>query len=259
MNWREGVALALAVGITAGGAWVLAQRQARQRLGVPGVRVVAEPVFGEDKHVVGSNSVWLPDRVLDYQSKVVPINKIVEEWLPRDTVYGHRHYTAGDGFEVDQSVVLMGADRTSIHQPQYCLVGSGWRIEKQELTTIRIEQPYPYDLPVCKLTLLANVKGPSGRAEAVRGLFVYWFVADQKLTGEHQQMQWWIARALLRTGVLERWAYVTHWAFGSPGQEEALYGRLQQFIAAAVPKCQLAAGPRTAMLPGSLISRPGGL
>ena len=172
MNWREGVALALAVGITAGGAWVLAQRQARQRLGVPGVRVVAEPVFGEDKHVVGSNSVWLPDRVLDYQSKVVPINKIVEEWLPRDTVYGHRHYTAGDGFEVDQSVVLMGADRTSIHQPQYCLVGSGWRIEKQELTTIRIEQPYPYDLPVCKLTLLANVKGPSGRAEAVHRAMV---------------------------------------------------------------------------------------
>ena len=113
MIWKERIALVLALGITAGGAWVLVHRQSRQRLGVPGVKVVAEPAYGEDKHVVGTNSVWQPEKVLNFQSKVVPVSKIVEEWLPRDTVYGHRHYTAADGFEVDQSVVLMGAKRSS--------------------------------------------------------------------------------------------------------------------------------------------------
>ena len=112
---------------------------------------------------------------------------------------------------------------------------------------------------MCKLTLLARVKNAAGEIDTVRGLFVYWFVADQKITGQHKQMQWWIARDLLRTGVLERWAYVTHLVYGPPGQEEALYRRLQQFISAAVPKFQLATGPRAGMLAPSAGSGPGGV
>lgn len=259
MTRREGIALGLAFLIMGAGAGVLRERQAAQRLGVPGVKVVSEPAYGEDRHLVSSNSVWLPARVLDLNSSNVPVAKIVEEWLPKDTVYGHRRYRGTNGFEVDQSVVLMGADRSSIHQPQYCLAGSGWAIEKEEYTTIRVSRPYAYDLPVCKLTTRARLRDAAGQVQTVRGLYVYWFVADNQLTGSHKQMQWWIARDLLRRGVLERWAYVACMTYGLPGQEEALFRRLGDFIAAGVPEFQLAAGRRLDTLaPGPRAGAGGG-
>ena len=243
MSRREWTALVLVLALTGLGAVVLRQRQAAQRLGIPGVRVVSEPALGESNRVIGPVSAWLPPAVAGWASRSVPVARIVEEWLPRDTVYGHRVYTAPDGFAADLNIVLMGADRSSIHQPQYCLAGSGWRIEREETRSIRVERPRPYDLPVRVLHTLASVREPNGATRSVRGLFVYWFVADGQLTASHKQMQWWIARDLLRRGVLQRWAYVACMGCGAPGQEEALFGRMARFLAAAVPEFQLAAGP----------------
>ena len=42
------------------------------------------------------------------------------------------------------------------------------------------------------------------------GLYVYWFVADNQLTPYHGERMWWMARDLIRTGVLQRWAYVSY-------------------------------------------------
>jgi len=39
--------------------------------------------------------------------------------------YAERHYSAPDGFDMTGTLVLMGADRTSIHKPDYCLPGQG--------------------------------------------------------------------------------------------------------------------------------------
>jgi hypothetical protein len=43
----------------------------------------------------------------------------------------------------------------------------------------------------------------------------------------------------LRTGVLQRWAYVTCFSVCQPGQEEATFNRMKEFLAAAVPEFQL--------------------
>ena len=50
---------------------------------------------------------------------------------------------------------------------------------------------------------------------------------------------WWMARELFRTGLLQRWAYISCTAICAPGQEEATTERMKQFIAAAVPEFQL--------------------
>ena len=85
--------------------------------------------------------------------------------------------------------------------------------------------------------------GESVRREA--GVFVYWFVADGELTAQHRQRMWWMARDLLTRGVLQRWAYVSCFSACPPGQEEATYARMREWIAAAVPQFQRAAGPST--------------
>lgn len=255
MNRQTWLVFLVVLGLISGGAVYLGTLQARQTLGKPGVKVVNEPIYVAEPNVAGSslpqtnrlvlagtNSVFLPPQVLEYKSEVLPVQKLVWDWLPKDTIYGQRMYVAPDGFGLQNTVVLMGRDRTSIHQPQYCLVGSGWRIDSQERTNIAMDRPSPYDLPIMKLTTTAQFKNERGEMQTKRGLYLYWFVADNRLTADHRERMWWMARDLIRESVLQRWAYVTYFSVCRPGQEEATFNRMKEFIRHSAPHFQLTGG-----------------
>jgi hypothetical protein len=229
--------------LVSGTAWFLSGVKRNQRLGEPGLIVVNEPTFNPEGRLIQTNSVFLPRDVPGYASVEVAITDAEADWLPEDTVYGRREYKSNDHFRALCSVVLMGMDRTSIHKPQYCLTGQGWLIEKSETAVVDIPKPHPYDLNVMKLTASKQVEDKSGRALQVKGIYVYWFVADGQLTHQHGERMWWMARDMVLTGVLQRWAYVTYFSVCLPGQEEATYIRLKELIAASVPEFQLASGP----------------
>jgi hypothetical protein len=245
MNRRSLSILVTALALMAGTALFIQHRKTHQRLGTPGVKVVAAPIHDPDGKVAGTNSVALPEVVQGFKSEPEPVQRIVLEWLPPDTTYGQRRYKAADGFEIAFSGILMGADRTSIHKPEYCLVGTGWGIEKTESDTVLIKKPHPYQLPIKKMTVTREVKMASGHTFRMRGCYVFWFVADQQLTADHNQRMWWLARDLMRSGVLQRWAYMSCLAVSPPGQEEKSYQRVKDFIAEAVPQFQLTHGPET--------------
>jgi hypothetical protein len=42
----------------------------------------------------------------------------------------------------------------------------------------------------------------------------------------------------LRTGILDRWAYVSVFAYGAPGQENAVFDRIKTLIQETVPEFQ---------------------
>ena len=245
MNKQSWLILIVGLALIGGTAGFLTNRKAHQKLGTPGVQVVPAPIYDPEGKMVGTNSVDLPARVLDYESEVRPIDHLVLNWLPKDTTFGSRYYKASDGFETLMNVVLMGSDRTSIHKPQYCLTGSGWQVPTTEAVTIPITQPHPYELPVMKLTAVRQATLPSGGTAVQHGLYVYWFVADGQLTADHNQRMKWMAQSMLRTGVLQRWAYVTCFALCRGGDEAKTFERMKQFIAAAVPQFQLTAGEAT--------------
>jgi hypothetical protein len=227
-----------------------------QRLGDPGIRLNAENIYFEptDKvdlplveRLAGTNVVALPESLPGFRSEPLPLQQIVVEKLPADTTYGQRRYIDESGSLplnfVDNLVVLMGADRTSIHQPQYCLTGQGWKIMKQEAAVIPMTRPHSYQLEVKKLTASRQHRLPDGRSVALSGVFVYWFVADGKLSTEHHDRMMSMATSLLTRGVLERWAYVTYFAPCWPGEEAQAFSRLKKLIQTTVPEYQLAAGP----------------
>jgi hypothetical protein len=235
-----------AVAIIVAAALFLLTWDKRQHLGKPGVRVVNSPIYGVEisrnatnTFVAGSNSVYLPPTVLSFESQSTPITKIVWDWLPKDTTYGQRIYQAADGFQIQAMAVLMGKDRTSIHQPQYCLTGAGWLTQSQELTVIGMDKPIAYELPVTKMKLRKTYRGTDGQEREAAAVLVYWFVADNQLTADHRQRMWWMARDLLRSGVLQRWAYVIQFSICRPGDEEATFARISEFIRASVPEYQL--------------------
>jgi hypothetical protein len=242
MNKQAKVAFGVALALIALAAAGLSRVQSLQRLGVPGLKLVERNVYREDGLVVGTNTVALPERVLNFESKEQPMAKVVTDWLPKDTTYAHRLYQAPDGFWMQANVVLMGTDRTSIHDPKYCLAGQGFQTEKVEHETILIEQPHRYSLPVVKMTVRREAALQDGTKAPQSALYVFWFVADQQLTASHKERMWWMARDLITRGLLQRWAYISCFSACPPGQEEATYARICEWIAAAVPQFQLAAG-----------------
>jgi hypothetical protein len=194
--------------------------------------------------------VDLPEQVLDYASELVPMDAITTNSLPQDTSFGQRHYQSQHPpFRLDATVVLMGTDRASMHKPQFCLEGQGYHIFAQSVGSVHIDKPVSYDLPVVKL--LATREGVDNRGQrvAISGVYVYWFVAEDGLSASVSgfERMWMLAWKMLRSGILQRWAYVSCFAACTPGQEDATYERMKQFIAASVPQFQLY--PRPAQAP----------
>ena len=230
MNKQQWILLLLALGVIGGGAAVLRHLQANQKLGRPAVKT--SPIPGSLRL-----QVELPEHVLDYSSETMAADQMTLDTLPQDTSFGGRRYSAPDGFTTTVNVVLMGSDRTSLHKTEFCVEGQGWRINRAASceTTVHLDRPYPYDLPVMKFiaTKQATIDGQPVTAQ---GVYVFWFVADNdEFTARHSQRMWWMVRDLFRTGVLQRWAFIGCFSVCAPGQEDATFERMKNFIAAAAP------------------------
>ena len=219
----------------AGGA--IYQLQTRQTLGRPGV--LAEPQAGSPRW-----RIPLPEQVAGMTSQEVPAAEVELSALPADTSIGKRLYTATNGAPLLLQVVLMGRDRTSIHQPQYCLTGQGWLIEQTEEVRLPVAGPQPHEIPALKLTASKVFTTESGQRVPVRAIYVYWFVADGALTAHRSQRLRWMAEELLKTGTLQRWAYVACFAQCAPGEEDEAFARVKEFVAEAVPEFQRSPAPR---------------
>ena len=224
----------LAVGLIALTSLFLSYWRTNQVLGQPGIRVVEL----DDR---GTLEVGFPETVLDYKGRYQEVSQVELDVLPDDTTINVRIYQAPDGFDMQVRAVLMGSDRTSIHQPQYCLVGAGFTIDETNLQSLRIEGEEPYELPVMVLKSRKTLEDTE-----YTGYYIYWFVADGLSTPHHWERMAWMAKGLFTTGTLQRWAYVSCFGVVPPGtSEEAALDRLKRFLVHAVPMFQ----PRPQNLP----------
>jgi len=142
---------------------------------------------------------------------------------------------------------LMGTDRASIHKPDFCLTGAGWTIEHIEIVPVTIEKPEKYELPVIKL-IAARVQNIEGIERKIHAVYVYWYVCGDKISSDPtgSGRMWSMAKRLLTTGVLERWAYITFFSPCLPGQEAETFEHMKKLIAASVPEFQIPHGQPTA-------------
>ena len=222
----------IVVALIGGTAGVLGYMRTHQKLGMPGLKTSQIPGSIRLK-------IELPEKVLDYTSEWQETDDVTLGSLPQDTSFGCRIYKAPDGFALQMQAVMQGTDRTSIHKPQFCLRGQGLEIVAMEAVQVPISSPMSYELPVMRVTA-APEKPEQGNFKA---FYVYWFVADDAITAEHGTRRWWMAKNLVSSGELQRWAYVSCYGPFAPGQEQATFERLKLFIADAVPQFQLVPKP----------------
>lgn len=237
MKSSKWLVFGLALGMMAATAGWLRAFQKTPRLGPAGVKVGAVPIYDEHKQLAAKQSVLLPAAVPGLQSMPGPVSTEELNDLPKDTTFGRRFYWTTNGdFAVQLTVVLMGTDHTSIHQPQYCLYAAHWAITNTERVSLPMDRPFA-DVPAIKISATQNLDGKTRNC-----IYVYWFVSGENITSEEGSRLWSMWKTILQKGVMERWAYVSYFAPCVPGTEEATFERLEKFIRASAPQFQLVTG-----------------
>jgi len=166
------------------------------RVSEPGVRLV-------------DGKPYLPEQAGDWIGG--PLQGLTEDerkLLPPDTEGARRLYKDKEGRELFCSVVLAGTEVTSIHRPELCLPGQGWRIE-QEYT-----EPVPTDdapggvLRVMRMNATRTFPLVDGRTVQTRSIFAYWFVGKNRVTPHHWERILWTSKDRVLHNRNHRWAYV---------------------------------------------------
>lgn len=161
----------------------------------PGIRLLNDRPFMPD--VVGAWRGGEQTRLTDDERSV----------LPPDTDGARRAYTNATGGSLFCTVVLAGRDVTSIHRPEVCLTGQGWKLDAAQ--TERIETPAgPHGiLRVARINSVKTISLKDGKEAQMCVVFVYWFVGKGRTTPYHWQRIWWTTVDRVLHGRNQRWAY----------------------------------------------------
>jgi exosortase len=186
----------------------------------------------------GRDPVDLPTFLgADWIGRTSEVTEVERQVLPPDTGFSRKVYVslADPSKQVFLSVVLSGRDRTSIHRPEYCLVGQGWTICGS--FTHRFEFPGAKgDFPATVLRVEKAVMTPKGKT-AVPQLFAYYFVGADVVVATHWERLARDAANRVLHGTSDRWAYVAVQTGDSDGEAAALQ-RMQAILDATLPVFQ---------------------
>ena len=128
--------------------------------------------------------------------------------LPSDTGLVRKFYHRNGGLDgIHATIVLSGADRSSIHRPQVCMTAAGHEIVRERLVRIPIAgRREPLEIMV--LDMLKTFSREDGSPAAYSSFYAYWFVGKDRETASHLARMYFMAYDRVAHGVSHRWAYV---------------------------------------------------
>jgi hypothetical protein len=157
--------------------------------------------------------------------------------LPDDTVILKKQYQQTQRSPVTASIVLSGADRSSIHRPQLCLTGQGQEIVREWVHTVPLEGRGP--LKVVVLDMLRKGRLPDGQAFEQNFYYAYWFVGKGRETHSHLMRMFFMATDRIFFNLAHRWAYIS--VSGVRDGAGQYVAEIDEFIQAMYPEMSLAA------------------
>jgi hypothetical protein len=164
-----------------------------------------EPKAGGEAGVI----MQLPDEIGELYGHDQAVSAAELYILPKDTTYARKTYGlpgADDPERILCSIILSGAERRSIHRPERCLPGQGWRIDDSHTETIPLASGR--NLEVTALLLEKPMILQDGTRLTRRQYFLYWFIGSGIATPSQTVrilMTYW---DMLVHRVNQRWAYV---------------------------------------------------
>ncbi len=156
--------------------------------------------------------------------------------LPKDTEIVKKDYRNPSGRGIYVTIVLSGKERVSIHRPQVCLVGQGYKILRSHVVEVPLEGREP--LKVMVLDVVRYLRGPEGQPIEAPFYFAYWFVGKDRETPYHLERMVWMASDRIFRNVSHRWAYVAASGLREPGSD-SYENELREFVRAFYPRIAL--------------------
>jgi hypothetical protein len=151
----------------------------------------------------------LPEQVGDLQAFPEEVTKAELEILPSDTTFARKTYGLPSSDRAQRilcSIVLSGREKRSIHRPERCLPGQGWRIDSSQVVNVPLESGH--NLQVMALLLERPATLQDGRTIRLQSYFLYWFVGKGMTTPSQLHRILMTNWDMLVHRVNQRWAYV---------------------------------------------------
>ncbi len=190
------IQLGILVAILGAGVLVTALTSDVTKVSEPGVKLV-------------NGQLYLADKVGDWTGgELGGLSKAEKDILPPDTEGARRVFKDKDGRELFCSIVLAGREVTSIHRPELCLPGQGWKIENEYAQKVPVATAPGGALEVMRMNATRSIPLPDGRTGHYGSVFVYWFVGKDRVTAYHWQRILWTALDRVFHNTNHRWAYV---------------------------------------------------
>lgn len=189
--------ISIVVAILAVGVLLTATTSDVNKVNEPGVELYPD---GTPK-LVGQAGEWLGGEKTGLTEDEVRL-------LPKDTEGSRRLFKDKDGHELFCSIVLAGRDVTSIHRPELCLPGQGWKIQSEYTQPIPVATAPGGVLNVMRMNASRSVQLADGRTTEMRSVFAYWFVGKGRMTPYHWQRIYWTAKDRVFFNTNHRWAYI---------------------------------------------------
>ena len=158
----------------------------------------------------------LPVMLAGFVSEDQPMTSLEQSQLNEDVEISRRFYVKPER-AVLATVVLSGAEKRSLHQPEVCLPSQGWVIGSQSI--IDVDLGNNQQARATLLTMYRDAEPQPGRRVRIRALNIYWYQGSDGTTcptfQEHVSTTY--LDAVLRD-VNHRWALVS---FFTPLKEES--------------------------------------
>lgn len=152
----------------------------------------------------------LPPILGDYQSQDMPMQAKERQILDEGVQIGRRFYFSKD-HAVLASVVLSGALKRSLHEPQVCLPGQGWVVNSR--TEIEVDCGFSAPVQAALLSLYRDVQSATGQVVRTRALNIYWYMGSNEVTAPSYDAHVLASyRDTLIHGYDHRWALLSFFA-----------------------------------------------
>ena len=137
-------------------------------------------------------------------AKVSSMSVAERKHLPVDTIIIRKNYrNESTNRWILVSVVISGRERSSIHRPEWCLPGQGYRIAAYRHESVACEDHR--SLPVTFI----KIQAPGSLSTLQYGWFCYWFISKTHEVGSQTARLAWMAWDNVFYGVFRKWAYVS--------------------------------------------------
>ena len=176
---------------------------------------------------------------LDWFGQNYPVSEVERQVLPEDTGFSRKSYrNVMDGSSVATSIVLSGKDRSSIHRPELCLTGAGWKIVDSFKHTFEVKGASE-GITTTVLRLQMEIPDGKGGIRPIESLFAYWFVSGTDMASTHWERRLQLMLDRLFRFRSHRWAYVFVQTQVFDGQMDKAIERAHEIIAGTTPEFQI--------------------